>query len=459
MKKLLILLIAVSTIACKTESKVDYAIISGNIQNNLGAESAGIYAMDRTLIKTLKINDTGDFQDTLKIKMNNYILYDGANPILIYLDSTFNLSINYDLNKLDESLVISGKGSEVSNYLINKKTIELKHLKGSTEFYKTEEPEYKELFNKIADEQINLLNTTAKLTDKYIEQEEKNINYFYLSMLADYEPAHKYFTRNPNFKASESFLTELEVIDYDNYKDYKFSQYYKRLVNHHYNKKAGEIANKKQMSSGGLALVEAITDVSNQELKNELLFDYANTNLVKERKPEVFYNSFIKNSTNEDQKTKITKIYKRLTATNIGSPSPKFVNYENNAGGTTSLDDLKGKYVYIDVWATWCGPCIKEIPALKVLEKEFHGKNIEFVSLSIDKKRDHAKWKKMIVDKELKGIQLIADNEWQSSFVQDYSIKGIPRFILLDPNGNIVNANAPRPSNPALKTLFNSLEM
>ncbi len=52
----------------------------------------------------------------------------------------------------------------------------------------------------------------------------------------------------------------------------------------------------------------------------------------------------------------------------------------------------------------------------------------------------------MVVDKELKGIQLFADNNWKSKFVEEYLIKGIPRFILIDPQGNIINANAPRPS-------------
>ena len=73
--------------------------------------------------------------------------------------------------------------------------------------------------------------------------------------------------------------------------------------------------------------------------------------------------------------------YKRIKAIAklIGTPSPAF-DYENHKGGTTSLESLKGKYVYIDVWATWCGPCIAQIPFLKELEKEYHGKNIEFVS-------------------------------------------------------------------------------
>lgn len=138
------------------------------------------------------------------------------------------------------------------------------------------------------------------------------------------------------------------------------------------------------------------------------------------------------------------------------APSPTF-NYENHKGGTTKLEDLRGKYVYIDVWATWCGPCIAEIPHLKRVEQQFHGKNIEFVGISIDTKKDYEKWKKFVVTKELAGIQLFADNDWNSDFVKAYGISGIPRFILIDPKGNIVDANAERPSSPALTAQLEKL--
>ncbi len=148
-----------------------------------------------------------------------------------------------------------------------------------------------------------------------------------------------------------------------------------------------------------------------------------------------------------------------------GNPSPTFVSYENFAGGNTSLSDLKGKYVYLDIWATWCGPCLKEIPSLKRVEKQFEDKNINFVSISVDEgkgyKGDAAEaykgWKKMVTQKELTGMQLMADNGFMSDFIRAYKINGIPRFILIDPEGNIVNADAPRPSNPQLIELFKEL--
>ena len=148
-----------------------------------------------------------------------------------------------------------------------------------------------------------------------------------------------------------------------------------------------------------------------------------------------------------------------LTVLAEGNDSPNFENYENFKGGKTSLADLKGTYVYVDIWATWCGPCKREIPFLKEVEKEYRGKNIEFVSISVDKAKDHATWKKMVEEKELTGIQLFAENDWNSNFVKGYKINGIPRFILIDPAGKIVSPDAPRPSSDDLKVLLNELKL
>ncbi|MEO7978318.1 TlpA disulfide reductase family protein [Flavobacterium sp.] len=139
-----------------------------------------------------------------------------------------------------------------------------------------------------------------------------------------------------------------------------------------------------------------------------------------------------------------------------GKPSPGF-DYENFKGGKTKLSDLKGKYVYIDLWATWCGPCRTEIPFLQKIEEKYHGKNIEFVSVSIDKEKDHEKWKKFVADKNLGGVQLFADKDWESAFVTSYGVTGIPRFILIDPNGNILESDASRPSSPELQTQLDTL--
>lgn len=141
----------------------------------------------------------------------------------------------------------------------------------------------------------------------------------------------------------------------------------------------------------------------------------------------------------------------------IGKESPKFTGYENYDGSKTSLDDFKGQYIYIDIWATWCRPCVNEIPNVKALEEKYHGKNIVFVSISIDE--DKNAWKAKVEKEKMTGVQLLAGSE-QNSFMEGYNMKGIPRFILIDPDGKIVSADAPRPSeSKATEALFNSLDL
>lgn len=154
----------------------------------------------------------------------------------------------------------------------------------------------------------------------------------------------------------------------------------------------------------------------------------------------------------EGEKAGMTSYYKqskeKLKLNNTVAPSFDYVNFK---GGTTKLSDLNGKYVYIDVWATWCGPCRAEIPFLKKVEEKYHDKNIAFVSISVDVDKDLEKWKKFVEEKQLGGIQLFADKNWNSDFMKSFSINSIPRFILIDPSGKVVSADAARPSSPKLQ--------
>ncbi|TWV99826.1 TlpA family protein disulfide reductase [Chitinophaga pinensis] len=124
-------------------------------------------------------------------------------------------------------------------------------------------------------------------------------------------------------------------------------------------------------------------------------------------------------------------------------------------GDTVTLASLKGKVVLVDMWATWCGPCKKEIPFMKELEAAMHGKNVAFVSISTDKAEDKEKWKAFVKAQNMGGIQLFAGG-W-SDMQKFYDVNGIPRFMVFDKQGNIVSVDAPRPSMPELKPLLESL--
>ncbi len=189
--------------------------------------------------------------------------------------------------------------------------------------------------------------------------------------------------------------------------------------------------------------------------------------IEKEKKPEYekiensgFSSAFkINKKKNLDAKFKfIEKFYddygRNKVVNNAISPSFDYLNYE---GKKSKLEDFKEKYIYIDVWATWCGPCRQQMPYLKEIEEKYKDKKIEFISISIDKLGDIDKWKNFIELNCLSGVQLIADNEYDSDFIKAYGIAGIPRFILIDPTGNVVNADAERPSNPKLIEILDKL--
>ncbi len=123
-------------------------------------------------------------------------------------------------------------------------------------------------------------------------------------------------------------------------------------------------------------------------------------------------------------------------------------------GKKVSLSDFKGKVVVVDVWATWCGPCKKEIPSLQKLEEEMAGKDVVFISYSIDEIKDREKWSKMVTEQKLGGVQIIGDAAWKSPICTNYKITGIPRFMVFNKKGQIVSIDSPRPSNPELKKMI-----
>jgi len=154
--------------------------------------------------------------------------------------------------------------------------------------------------------------------------------------------------------------------------------------------------------------------------------------------------AFIKD---EDLQKEMKTTYENLKKIREGAPSPDFSLLDINKQ-TVSPASLRGKTVYINIWATWCAPCMAEIPALKQLQNDLKDKNIQFVSICMNDSRERCL--KTIKDKELKGVQIFAKSD-STKFYKDFSVIGIPRFIILDKNGIIYDHSALPPSSPKLK--------
>lgn len=135
--------------------------------------------------------------------------------------------------------------------------------------------------------------------------------------------------------------------------------------------------------------------------------------------------------------------YKNMMA---GAPAIDF-DMTGVDGKKYHLSDFKGKAVYIDIWATWCGPCCAEIPHMEKLVKLYaKNKKIEFLSISLDE--NQKKWLKKLAADKPEWKQFICLDNFQSMLCREYDIDGIPRFMFFDKEGRIISLDAPRPSNP-----------
>lgn len=126
---------------------------------------------------------------------------------------------------------------------------------------------------------------------------------------------------------------------------------------------------------------------------------------------------------------------------------PAVFSFLNQQGETVTLDDYKGKVVYLDVWASWCGPCIGEIPHSKALHARFSKKQLEkvvFLYVSIDD--SDVAWKNALQKHQLPGDQGWSKGGWRSRIVQYFGIQSIPRYILINRNGQVAELDAKRPS-------------
>lgn len=185
------------------------------------------------------------------------------------------------------------------------------------------------------------------------------------------------------------------------------------------------------------------------------------------RKPASHVTPFVLNATyqfNEDPsklEERFNKLNAQVRSSNIGKQLETFIaeskigavgtlaldfTQPDTSGTPVSLSSFKGKYVLVDFWASWCGPCRDENPNVVKSFNQFKDKNFTVLGVSLDRPGQKDKWIKAIKEDQLTWTQVSDLQFWNNAAAQLYRIRGIPQNILVDPDGKIVAKNLRGPA-------------
>lgn len=367
-------------------------------------------------------------------------------PVFIEPGKGFELSLKTEGRRVTP--VFTGEGAKANDYLNNRR-----FYSGRPDFKKSED----EFIKALADQEKDLNHVLDSLAfdDPFKTMEKKRIHYMVYGVLPIYSDYHFYYTQDTTYKASEHYYEVLQAAiteepDLMGVPEYLTAQ--EGLI--------GVMAGKNMSGYDPLVYLKGQLEYVQQNIKDPKLAEYF---------VDRFATSYVERS-GVDHLAEILPVYNEKVTTPAkktafdalcaqwakvakGQPSPGF-KYLDIEGKEVDLSDLAGKYVYIDVWATWCGPCRGEIPHLQKLEHQYKDKNIHFVSISCD--QDKSAWEKMVKEDKLGGIQLHKGGD--KSFMDAYMIRSIPRFILLDKEGKIIAADMTRPSDSRTVETLSQLE-
>ncbi|MCL3782123.1 TlpA family protein disulfide reductase [Prolixibacteraceae bacterium JC049] len=438
----LILILFFILISCGKQGSQNYVIITGKV-NITNAKFLVIN--NKTDTFEIKIDSAQSFHDTISIEQGYYTLSINKKSFNIYLKPGFQIDV-----KIGKQIEFNGKGSNENNYLEANRSLvkKLKDVDNYKYYAKRQEESFLLLMDSIYQNRLHLLDKIrSEICNEFKYIEESKLKYEYQRKKALYEISRKIVTGDNNFKVSKSYYFNLYKGINVNDSNLIIVNDYIRFVDSYLWQEANSIVNGDSSIDFYLTYMSILNErIEAKKLKEKLSYDIGNIKLPRTKKLDQVYKLVTQNISNKRYLNRVQKKYNILKRIEKGAMSPDF-QFEDKSGKLIGLKDLKGKIIYIDIWATGCGPCIAEIPFQKKLEKRYKDKNIHFVGINIDQTVEE--WKKTVKEKKLKGIQLYAANT-KASFFKDYVVQGIPRYILLNKNGRIIESYAKRPSDREL---------
>ena len=356
----------------------------------------------------------------------------------LYLMGGEPMGMEFDGNEDNWNRKFSGETKAINDYLSSSiSPFESSYFSGNEE-------ELSENTKKLLEK--NWQNLEKKgLPEDFVAVERERLRYEAYGSWYSYRMNHRWMTGNEAFEPGEAYYKTLRELAKERKDLIGMTAYYnyvRRSIATLVNKGLEELAPNDLIRREVKYIVENYKDST---LVEELIHDFVYEYILEcgLEGQEDLVEVYKKNVKSEVKMALFEQMCNTWSSLCPGTPSPVF-NLPDMNGKMVSLESMSGKFVYIDLWASWCGPCHREIPFLKRLEKKFAGKNIVFVGISCD--TDKEAWLKSMQNEGLDGIQLYMGDDL--AFGKAYMVSNLPRFILVDPEGNIVEAYMTAPSSP-----------
>jgi peroxiredoxin len=478
MKKLTSLFILIALLAsCKPETKMT-CLISGTVKNAADQE---LKVAVGTRIDTLKLNADGTFSKEIALtKAADAVIQGKKMYAAIYLVPGKDLVFTVDGTDFNKDLAFSGTLAPENNYLLEKTNREgAVQERLNTAFRSPYTPaDFKRIRDSIRLADLDFLEKFTfgkeKLTADFVERQKTVIRFGYYGDLGNYPRMTFYYnTDKPEIPADWYSFLDGVVLDDPALLDIPDAKYF---ITSYVGTQAQKIAGVTPENSYNNPEVRKATfaylleNFKNPEFFNLIAFESLKGTIDSDGPfgMQAEISEYLAKSTDEANKKALNEMIALWAEMAPGKPAPVF-NLPDIDGKMVSLNEFAGKYVFIDYWATWCGPCKAEIPEYKRLIADYKTKNVVFISISVDK--DKAAWEKMVrkglevtdpeTGKPVVPEQVIAMDWLQLHDAVKYNkiwlVKYIPTFVLIDPQGKIVNARAQRPSNPVLRSTLDAL--
>ena len=448
MKNFAIILSAVLfCISCS--SAPQEAVLKVKVNAPVAAEVVAVCHND---ISVLPLDGDGCATFALKgSAMAFFRIFHGQESLLLYMEEGDNAALTFEGHDLKGTYVFEGEKAPAVKYLNMVSLVALPDQDYALPF-----DEYKTRLDAKAVDAVKLLKANGlSSAGDFEENEEDRIRYSYAAPLIMYPMAHRIMTGNMEFQPGEDYYDVIESYVVEDERLACLDEY-RAFVAEAMHVLDPEGRGMTSVYPKTVAQMKYAADRLSDPVVKEIILHhiaaaYVDNFGVKDiSEMENIYHTYVRDTL---LTSSFAKKYERWDLSRPGKRSPGF-RAPDVDGKVHTLADFRGKYVYIDMWATWCGPCKREMPYLKALEEEFKDAEIVFVGLSVDK--DKAAWENMVRQGELTGVQLYLGTG--SRFQEGYRVEAIPRFILLDKEGVIISNDMSRPSAKETAETLRNLE-